>query len=67
MTRRLPDPDAQLAKATEILVEAAIAERAAEQACRSRPWTDRAAWIGLIDAVIARRRAVDELVRVAGL
>lgn len=57
--------DATLARATERLINAAIAERAAEQACRDRPWEDRAAWLAYVEALTARRTAVDTLIRVA--
>lgn len=53
----------QLASATRRLIEAALAERAAEQACRSRPWEDRAAWLAYVEALEARRDAVDALVK----
>jgi hypothetical protein len=53
----------KLARAAERLIKAAIAERAAEQACRNRPWDDRSAWLAYVSALQARRDAVDALVR----
>lgn len=45
------------------LVSAALVERAAEQACRNRPWEDRRAWMQYVEALTARREAVDALLR----
>lgn len=52
-----------LIQAALVLIQAALAEREAERACRDRPWEDRAAWLAYVEALVARRAAVDALIK----